>query len=58
MDAVSGNGYANLGTVLELVFFFGLAANWIVYSLWTIWFSNSGGLKETTGSQEQRLRKY
>ena len=35
MEAATGN---NLSTVLELVFFFGLFANWIIYSLWMIWF--------------------
>lgn len=35
MEAATGS---NLSTVLELVFFFGLFANWIIYSLWMIWF--------------------
>lgn len=39
MEAVTVN---NLSTVLELVFFFGLFANWIIYSLWMIWFDKQG----------------
>ena len=39
MDAATTN---NLSTVLELVFFFGLFANWIIHSLWMIWFDKQG----------------